>query len=331
MVKKILFCAEDYGSIKSLFPIFLHLSSKFNCKFFTNRNFICEISKKKIKSIDTKEIINKSKEFSPDIIFAGVALKMDRILLNFYKNKDEVKKIVVFDEWYYNYKKAITYRNKQLKINTYLVNDKFCYNKAIKEGLDKKKIFITGQFHLSNLFHNFKGKKSYSNDILLIHEDIKKKKIKNLDHPGYSIKQVLKDLISVNLQLKNNSKIIIKAHPSAKKSFSYLKKNITNKHIRFVFNDNEIIKYLLSSKIIVGMRSMAILECIILKLPVISYQPNSSFERCSAVNLGLIKSVKRFIDFKRILSGEKSINIKNKQFSFIKKINRINFNKIIFN
>ena len=331
MVKKILFCAEDYGSIKSLFPIFLHLSSKFNCKFLTNRNFTCEVSKKKIKSIDAKEIINKSKEFSPDIIFAGVALKMDRSLLNFYRNKDEVKKIVLFDEWYYDYKRAITYRNKQLKIDTYLVNDKLCYYKAIKEGLDKKKIFITGQFHLSNLFNNFKGKKSYSNDILFLHEDIKKKKIKSLNNPGYSAKQILKDLIRANLQLKSNSKIIIKAHPSAKKNFSYLKKNIANKHIKFIYNDNQIIKYLLSSKIIVGMRSMAILESIILKLPVISYQPNSSFERCSAVNLGLIKSVKKFKDLKKILSGEKSINIKNKKFSFIKKIHKINFNKIIFN
>ena len=33
MVKKILFCAEDYGSIKSLFPIFVYLSQKFNCRF----------------------------------------------------------------------------------------------------------------------------------------------------------------------------------------------------------------------------------------------------------------------------------------------------------
>ena len=51
---------------------------------------------------------------------------------------------------------------------------------------------------------------------------------------------------------------------------------------------------MLSSKYIVGMRSMAILECIVLKLPVISYQPNSSYERCSAVNLGYIKALKKF-------------------------------------
>ena len=28
--------------------------------------------------------------------------------------------------------------------------------KAIREGLDKTKVFITGQFHLSNIFYNFK-------------------------------------------------------------------------------------------------------------------------------------------------------------------------------
>ena len=57
------------------------------------------------------------------------------------------------------------------------------------------------------------------------------------------------------------------------------------------------------------------LESIILKLPVISYQPNSRFERCSAVNLGLIKTFKNFIDLKRIISGEKKISIK-KKFKF---------------
>ena len=59
------------------------------------------------------------------------------------------------------------------------------------------------------------------------------------------------------------------------------------------------------------MRS-AILEGIILKLPVISYQPNSRFERCSAVNLGLIKTFKNFIDLKII--SEKKISIKKFKF-----------------
>ena len=79
------------------------------------------------------------------------------------------------------------------------------------------------------------------------------------------------------------------------------------------------------------MRSMAILESIVLKLPVISYQPNSSFERCSAVNLGLIKPLKKLIDLKRIISGEKKISTKSRKLSFIKKIQKINFDKIIYN
>jgi hypothetical protein len=332
MIKKILFCAEDYGSIKSLFPIFVYLSPKFNCRFFTNKDFFCEITKKKVKSTSQKEIIKRSKKFSPDIIFAGLGKKIDRPLLRFYGNRDEVKKIVAFDEWYYNYKEVTKFKNEYLKINTYLVNDKFCYNKAIREGLDKKKIFITGQFHLSNIFNNFKGKKKISNNILFLHEDIKKKKnFENLEYPGYSAKQVLKDLISIHAHLKLNSKIIVKLHPSAKENFDYFKKDSINKYIKFVYNDNEVIKYMLSSKIIIGMRSMAILESIVLKLPVISYQPNSSFERCSAVNLGLIKPLKKLIDLKRIISGEKKISTKSRKLSFIKKIQKINFDKIIYN
>ena len=330
MIKKILFCAEDYGSIKSLFPIFVYLSPKFKCKFLTNKNFFCEITKKKIKSNNRKNIIDKAKKFSPDVIFAGLGKKIDRFLLNHYKDRDDVKKIVVFDEWYYNYKEVTKFKNDYLKIDCYLVNDSFCYNKAIREGLEKKKIFITGQFHLSNIYNNFKGKKIISNNILFLHEDIKKRKdVKNLDYPGYSAKQVLKDIVSIHINLKLKSKIIVKLHPYAKENFDYFKKNSINKYIKFVRNDNEVLKYMLSSKIIIGMRSMAILESVILKLPVISYQPNSRFERCSAVNLGLIKTFKNFIDLKRIISGEK--NIYKKNLSFIKKIQKINFDKIIFN
>lgn len=332
MVKKILFCAEDYGSIKSLFPIFVYLSQKFNCRFLTNKNFFCEITKKKIKSITKKEIINKAKKFSPDVIFAGLGKKIDRPLLSLYKNKNEVKKIVVFDEWYYNYKEVTKFKNEYLKIDCYLVNDKFCYNKAIKEGLDKEKIFITGQFHLSNIYNNFKGKKNIANNILFLHEDIRKRKdVKNFDYPGYSAKQVLKDIISIHAHLKLKSKIIVKLHPYGKERFDHIKKNPMNRYIKFVRNDNEVIKYMLSSKIIVGMRSMAVLESIILKLPTISYQPNSSFERCSAVNLGLIITLKKLSDLSRIISGEKKILIKKKKLSFIRKIEKINFDKIINN
>ena len=45
-----------------------------------------------------------------------IAFKIDRPLLSLYKNKNEVKKIVVFDEWYYNYKEVTKFKNEYLKI-----------------------------------------------------------------------------------------------------------------------------------------------------------------------------------------------------------------------
>ena len=228
MKKKILFCAEDFGGIKSLYPIYIHLKKKYNCKFFTNNNFYCEITKKKIKAINKKDLIVNSKKFSPNVIFTGVSAgkrSIDKVLLNFYRDRNEVKKIVVFEEWYYNYKKAIRFKNNYLKIDSYLVNDKFCRDKAIKEGLDEKKIFVTCQFHLSNLFYNFKIKKDFSQNILFLYENIEiKKGIKNQEHPGYSTEQVLNDLIDVHTLLKLNSKILVKTHPSKIGKFNSLKK-----------------------------------------------------------------------------------------------------------
>ena len=332
MKKKILFCAEDFGGIKSLFPIYIYLKKKFECKFITNNNFYCEVTKKKILPINKKDLLILAKKFSPDVVFSGSSegkYSIDKLLLNSYRNNNEVKKIIVFEEWHYNYKKAIIFNNDYLKIDTYLVNDKFCYHKAIKEGLEKKKLFVACQFHLSNLFYNVKHKKKSSNNILFLYEDIQKKtKIKNIKHPGYSTKQVLKDLIKVHSLLKLNSKILVKKHPSRKGKFNILEKELKNKFVKYVYS-NEIIKFMLNSKIIVGMRSMAILESIVLKCPVISYQPNSFFERCSAVNLGLIKSLKTFIELKKNISSEKRIYASSKKLSFIKKIDSIKFDKII--
>ena len=62
MIKKILFCAEDYGSIKSLFPIFVYLSPKFKCKFLTNKKIFCEITKKLNQTIE-KILLIKQKNF----------------------------------------------------------------------------------------------------------------------------------------------------------------------------------------------------------------------------------------------------------------------------
>lgn len=334
MKKKILFCAEDFGGIKSLYPIYVYLKKKYNCKFFTNRNFYCEVTKKKIKPINKKDLIYKSRKFSPNIVFAGVSsgkYAIDKLLLNFYRNKSEIKKIIVFEEWHYNYKESIKFKNDYLNLDYYMVNDKFCYDKAIKDGLEKKKILVTCQFHLSNLFYNFKIKKKPSDNILFLHEDIiNKNGVRNLEYPGYSTKKVLKDLFNVHKVLNLNSKILVKMHPSSIAKSNIYKKEPNNKFVKYIYSQS-IIKYMLSSKIIIGMRSMAILECIVLKLPVVSYQPGSFYERCSAVNLGLIKSLNTFVDLKKIFFSRKKIYIRKRKFGFIKKIEKINFNKIILN
>ena len=63
------------------------------------------------------------------MIFSGLGEKIDKRLLSIYQNRHEVK-IVVFDEWFYNYKDVTKYKNKYLKINSYLVNDRLCYKKG---------------------------------------------------------------------------------------------------------------------------------------------------------------------------------------------------------
>ena len=44
-----------------------------------------------------------------------------------------------------------------------------------------------------------------------------------------------------------------------------------------------------------------------------------------------LRKLKKLIDLKRIISGEKKISTKSRKLSFIKKIQKINFDKIIYN
>ena len=326
---KILFCAEDYGGVKSLFPIYLYLKKSHACKFFVKKKFTCEITNIKITPTCKDQLISGIKNFSPNVIFLGTSSgkkSIDKVALNFCQDK-KIKKIIVFDEWY-DYKKRLIYRNKILLADIFIVNNKEALKIAVKEGLRSTKIMPICQFHLSNLFYNYKKKLKTKNQILFLSEKIIKKEKKSIENPGYTSMEALDDLIAIHKYYKLDSKILIKKHPSEINKNIKIRKFSHNKYISYIYDYN-IIKYLVASKFVVGMRSMAILESLVLKRNVISYQPNSHFERCSAVKLKLIKSISNKESLKKIFRNGKKNKVILKNLNFLKKIEKINFKNIL--
>jgi len=349
-MNNLLLCATDAGGARNLAPLLESIKKrKLQTILITKKNLLYLFNLQGVDVLDSESIdfslINELIiKINPIAIICGTTryISIDRLLIGEARKKG-IKTVVVLDEWF-NYRIRFEDEKEHLVYlpDIIAVMDKKAKEDAIKENIPGNLIYITGSPSLTNLTNKAEEfvknppiKPSFlqSSKSLPIFtfisethaEDYGSKKGEKGPlgpYLGYTEQSVKNDIMTTFIKINKKCVVVEKLHPSSKEEESDY---IYNGKIRWIkIKKTDLWSLFWYSKAIIGMRSMALLESIILNRPTISYQPGLLVEdKCTAVNIGLIEKVSTPSDLEQWL-----INQFNKQEDQKKRnINRYPFAK----
>lgn len=322
----ILLCACDAGGARNLLPLVdliklkgyncIFTGSEFSRRFFADKDI--EINKRSIESYeDALKYIDME---NPSAVICGTTryVEADRYITLAARAKS-IRSVVVLDEWY-NYHRRFQGENGEL---TYLPDvvccqDELARREAEEEGIPASRLQITGSPSLSSLADKVERfsideprKPDYLNSntkqivLSFISENYAATMGSALgesgplgSYLGYTEISVGKDLIDVLKKMDKEMIYVEKLHPCTDGPDLQIKhigkvKIVKVKHI-------DLWVLLWHSDLVVGMRSMALLESAIMGVLTVSYQPGLiGPQMCTAVRLGLVKNLSTKSDLER--------------------------------
>ena len=329
---KILLCASDAGGIKNIASLISRLQDKKYLPILvTNIDHLGIFSKLGVEILSSEHINSEYaveeliKKIQPIAIMCGTSryICADRFMIA-AANRLCIKSFVVLDEWY-GY--AIRFTNEKGEL-AYLPSVICCQDEQAKmeakaEGIPAQILKVTGNPALSYLTKMAKQFFQKKPDVLSFLKPYQKfffvtflSETYAVDfgeaqgevgrfgsHLGYTEKTVCEDIISVLENSEHKIVLIEKLHPETVGK-DFIKSNHRN-IVRFTVKHIDLWRLLLLSDLVIGMRSMALLESCILGRPTVSYQPGRiGDQRCSAVRLGLISCLSTRSDLEKWCKNE---------------------------
>ena len=321
---KILMCATDAGGMRNLLPI-LHVAEKrlgLAGLLVASRNTRQFAKNRHWESLSCRNVDDLSR-FLIDNMLDGVVcgttryLSAERILTKAAK-KTGTRVLAVLDEWF-NYR--LRFEN-EVGALSYLPDLICCQDdrskqEAVSEGIPEENIYVTGSPYLSTLAKEaqtylgyppkipeaFKEKSDAFRIIFLseTHEadyGSEPGKAGRLGpYLGYTESTVRKDIYEVLKSVGQPVEVIEKLHPAHDILPDHLpsKKNVTWHTVK----EAPLWPLMWHSQLVIGMRSISLLEARLLGCQVISYQPGLIGNDYSAVtSLGSAKRLSRRSELK---------------------------------
>lgn len=321
---KVILCASDAGGISNIIPLIpACLRQEINVVLLTYRKRIELFSKiadkvNKVIYVDEfsiNDLRSLIENIRPEAVICGTTrfISSDRMLIPVARRTD-IRSVVVFDEWFnysYRFINPDTLKMEYLP-DAIAFQDEQAKKEAVLEGVPEGICYVTGSPALAELVKKAQG---YLNEPPCIPSFLKESKGKPIvtfisethaaDYGtspgsrgplgpfiGYTEDSVLENLMNVLSRLSSSIVFVEKLHPTA---------NIENRSLSipsnlsyFSVRETNLIDLLWYSDIVVGMRSMALLEAYILNCETVSYQPELiGPERCTAVRMGLVQKIIR--------------------------------------
>ncbi|MDD4979788.1 MAG: hypothetical protein PHC54_00750 [Candidatus Omnitrophica bacterium] len=317
-MKKLLFCATDVGGARNLSPLLLYIQNKgFIPLLATSEEMLTLFDTRGIKVIESKDInseaaaVNLLKEISPIAIVCGTTRyhSPERLLI-IAARKLGIRSIVILDEWF-NYYFRFQKEDGELSYLPDIIccQDEKARNEAAAEGIPLDRLFITGNPSLS--IFTFDAEKFLTTPpappdfiqdkpkpiIAFLHET------HSVDYSsspgesgllgqfiGYTEHTVRQDIFDALRKIGKSCTVIEKLHPSYQRGeLAPLGDGVVG---WLTILKADLLSLLWHSDLVVGMRSMALLEAAILGCLVVSYQPHLiGPQLCTAVRLNIIKSI----------------------------------------
>jgi len=317
--ERILAVASEAGSSKAILPVLLFLSDH-NSRFkaFLHPSVVelfCQFSGSAEQSdihsvtqnLTAQDIIEN---FRPAVILIGTSPNdsLDRQVTLFAKEHN-IPVLNILDERY-GYRRRFSDHRNRLKYlpDAIAVMDEQCRRNAISEGIPQTNLNVTGSPILSFLYYNAnKYMKKLTGSInkfdpswkqvMFISETFKRDNGYSPNKPGaigeffgFTEETVRQDLIYALDTIDTPVVIVEKLHPSQEEDPKEF-------WIRDTLYFEQVKKYelwplLMESDVVVGMRSMALLEAGLLRRKTASYQPNLiGPNKCAAVHFGVVEKL----------------------------------------
>ncbi len=222
--------------------------------------------------------------------------------------KLKIKSIAILDEWY-NYRLRFEDEKGQLVYLPDIIcaQDEQAFNEAVLEGIPSDLLRVTGSPSLSVLTDKAEDflAKPPSEPVFMKNEYLVKPVITFLSEThaydyggrlgekgpfgefmGYTERSVRRDIFRVLNEVEEPCTVVEKVHPADNATYRSLKNSL----IRWIrVNEVELWPLLWHSDLVIGMRSMALLEATILGCCAVSYQPNlKGTQLCTAARLNLV-------------------------------------------
>jgi len=312
----LLLCATDIGAVRNMIPLidlikskgleYVLITSEETLTNFNRQDI--QIEQPKISSLeDAVKYLNLK---MPAAVICGTSrhLRADRFLVA-AAGQLKIKSIAILDEWFY-YRKRFENENGQLIYLPDIIccQDQRALKEAIAEGIPNEYLVITGSSYLSaltDLAENSSANPPPIPDfithkvrpiITFLSEPFSLSYGEQAGQKGlfgdfvgfteYIVREhIFNSLKSINLPCT----VVEKLHPTTNNKLIPLGDGLIN---WFSIKEAEILSLLWHSDLVIGMRSMALLEAAVLGSKAVSYQPNLSKEQmCTAVRLKLVKDI----------------------------------------
>ncbi len=311
---KVLFCATEAGGARNLVPILKKYSNKIDYQLVTS-NGGCPVFEQsgilphnKNLTSSVAEISRILDKYNPDVVLSGRSIKKgsaERLLVVCSRARG-IPTVVIVDDWY-DYRENFSDEQNNL---THLPDVVCCPDdqakrEAVADGLPSGILKITGSPALTALYERLDQyrkcpppcpdvirKCSKHPIILFISEeisDIKSNRSRGDEYClGYDQHSVREDLVEILSHQFVKCSVLEKIHPEIKsKSYSRIGKANVD---WWTLDSDDIYSLCWWSDLVIGMRSMGLMETAILGKPTVSYQPNLLQEnRCTAVRKKLIR------------------------------------------
>ncbi len=320
-MKRVLLCAMDAGGARNLAPLLkplanrgvspLLLTSRAQLNLFGESVSLAEKSYL-VEGLDSTALEQLIVEFQPFAIICGTTryASQDRELIVLARGS--VKTLAVLDEWFAY---RLRFEEKQTGKLIYLpdviaVQDELARNEAVAEGLPAERIRITGSPALAELTLRaqqlitsppprpiFLPDRDERRVVTFLSETHATDYGTSPDAPGplgsflgYTEDTVREQILAVMRHLGQSVIFVEKLHPAAQAQTE--NHTIIGNIDWWTIRQTNLDALLWHSDLVIGMRSMALLEASILGCKAVSFQPGLlTEERCTAVRLGVVPKI----------------------------------------
>lgn len=291
---KVYFLANDPGGLDVIKPTFELMREKgeYDCELmctgFAGQGSIYKKAEADILLILKGEITD-NKTF---ILVTGTSWNSDIELKAIKLCKENGKKTVSILDFWGNYKERFSYKNEIIYPDKYLIMDEVAYEACIETGIPKEILYVVGHPGL-DYYVNHRVKHRENRKILFLSQPLS---LLYNNELGYNEFNTFEDIL--NASKKTGYSVKIRFHP---KETEQMRK----RYGAYMAEDGILEEIISNYNIVMGMHTMGLLQCVLMGMPTISYEPNMKCEeRCISTVLGITESVHSYERLIEVL-GEK--------------------------